>query len=120
MIGDHATHHLELDAPLTSDIAGLTSAVCAWTGVSTSPYDLPEVGLKAWQASMEYPGNVTAFVAPANHAWDPAGGDVDIPDIPAPKTLSDDEIMEAAEALRNSDPAALFMGGHALLSLIHI
>ena len=65
MIGDHATHHLELDAPLTSDIDGLTSAVCAWTGVSTSPDDLPEVGLKAWQASMEYPGNVTAFVAPA-------------------------------------------------------
>ena len=37
MIGDHATHHLELDAPLTSDIDGLTSAVCAWTGGSTSP-----------------------------------------------------------------------------------
>ena len=114
MIGDHATHHLELDAPLTSDIDGLTSAVCAWTGVSTSPEDLPEVGLKAWQASMEYPGNVTAFVAPANHAWDPASGDADIPKIPAPKTLSDDEINDAAEALKNSDAAALFMGGHAL------
>ena len=114
MIGDHATHHLEMDAPLTSDINGLTAAVCTWTGVSTSEDDLPVVGLKAWQASMEYPGNVTAFVAPANHAWDVASGDVDIPDIPAPNTLGDQEIIEAADALKSSDSAALFMGGHAL------
>jgi len=89
MIGDHATHHLELDAPLTSDIDGLTSAVCAWTGVSTSSDDLPEVGLAAWQASMTYPGQVTAFVAPANHAWDPATSDADIPVVPAPYTVGD-------------------------------
>ena len=63
---------------------------------------------------MEYPGNVTAFVAIGKPCLGSAGGDVDIPDIPAPKTLSDDEIMEAAEALRNSDSAALFMGGRAL------
>jgi acetolactate synthase-1/2/3 large subunit len=114
MIGDHATHHLELDAPLTSDIDGLTSAVCAWTGVSSSSDDLAEVGLKAWQASMAYPGQVTAFVAPANHAWDPATSDAAIPKAPAPNTLSDEQIREAANALRNSDAAALFMGGHAL------
>lgn len=114
MIGDHATHHLELDAPLTSDIDGLTSAVCAWTGVSSSSDDLPEVGLKAWQASMTYPGQVTAFVAPANHAWEPAASDAEIPATPAPSTLSDEQIIEAANALRNSDCAAVFMGGHAL------
>lgn len=114
MIGDHATHHLELDAPLTSDIDGLTSAVCAWTGVSTSSDDLPEVGLKAWQASMTYPGQVTAFVAPANHAWDPASSDSDLPEMPVPNTLDDEQIDKAANALKQSDSAALFMGGHAL------
>lgn len=114
MIGDHATHHLELDAPLTSDIDGLTSAICAWTGVSSSSDDLPEVGLKAWQASMTYPGQVTAFVAPANHAWEPATSDVEIPATPTPSRLCDEQIIEAANALRNSDRAAVFMGGHAL------
>lgn len=114
MIGDHATHHLELDAPLTSDIDGLTKAVCAWTGVSTSADDLPEIGLKAWQASMAYPGQVTAFIAPANHAWDTANSDADIPAIPAPSTVSDEQIGEAVEALRHSEAKALFMGGHAL------
>ena len=79
MIGDHATHHLELDAPLTSDIAGLTAAVCDWTGVSSSSDNLAKVGLEAWQASMSYPGKVTAFVAPANHAWEPANSDTPIP-----------------------------------------
>lgn len=114
MIGDHATHHLELDAPLTSDIDGLTSAVCAWTGVSKNADDLAAVGLDAWQASMEYPGQVTAFVAPANHAWDPASSEVDIPERPAPKTLSDEDVEKAVELLKQSDSAALFMGGHAL------
>ena len=81
-------------------------------GVSTSPDDLPEVGLKHGKPAWNIP--VTSPPLWPRHAWDPAGGDVDIPDMPAPKTLSDDEIMEAAEALRNSDSAALFMGGHAL------
>ena len=119
MIGDHATHHLELDAPLTSDSDGLTSAVCSWTGVSTSPDDLPEVGLNAWQASMEYPGNVTAFIAPANHAWDPATGDIDIPDIPTPKTLDDQQIEDAAQALKTSSSAAFSHRPNRQATLMH-
>jgi acetolactate synthase-1/2/3 large subunit len=63
---------------------------------------------------MSYPGQVTAFVAPANHAWDPATSDVEIPEAPVPNMLSDEQIREAANALRNSDSAALFMGGRAL------
>ena len=114
MIGDHATHHLELDAPLTSDIAGLTAAVCDWTGVSSSSDNLAKVGLEAWQASMSYPGKVTAFVAPANHAWEPANSDTPIPIIESAKTVSDDEITKAVEALRDGSAAAIFLGGHAL------
>ena len=114
MIGDHATHHLELDAPLTSDIKGLTAAVCAWTGTSTSADDLAEVGLQAWQKSLAYPGQVTAFVAPANHAWDATSADVQVPEIPSANTCSDKQISEAAEALMSGRATALFMGGHAL------
>ena len=114
MIGDHATHHLELDAPLTSDIKGLTAAVCSWTGTSTSADDLAEVGLQAWQESLVYPGQVTAFIAPANHAWDPTSADVQVPEIPPPNKCSDKQISDAAEALMSGRATALFMGGHAL------
>mgnify|MGYP000288830044 CR=1 FL=1 len=32
IVGDHASHHLSLDAPLTSDIEGLARTVSHWVG----------------------------------------------------------------------------------------
>src|SRR5512136_3174195 len=39
-IGEHATHHLPLDAPLTMDIAALTGSV-GWTLTVRSAQDMP-------------------------------------------------------------------------------
>src|SRR5512136_3061457 len=45
-IGDHATHHLGFDAPLTSDIAALTDTV-GWTRSVRSPQDMADASLAA-------------------------------------------------------------------------
>ena len=37
IVGDHATYHLEYDAPLTSDIEGIAGAVSHWVHSSRSP-----------------------------------------------------------------------------------
>ena len=115
MIGDHATHHLDLDAPLTSDIDGLTNAICAWTGRSDSADDLATTGLEAWRESLRYPGQVTAFVAPANHAWDEVdSSEGSIPELIATETADDTVIQQAIDALSQDGNSAIFMGGHAL------
>ena len=115
MIGDHATHHLDLDAPLTSDIDGLTNAICAWTGRSDSADDLATTGLEAWRESLRYPGQVTAFVAPANHAWDEVdSSEGSIPELIATETADDTVIQQAIDALSKDGNSAIFMGGHAL------
>src|SRR6267378_7993347 len=47
IVGDHATYHLQHDAPLTSDIEGLARVVSAW--VRTTP-DAASVGSDAAEA----------------------------------------------------------------------
>ena len=41
IIGEHATYHIEYDAPLTADIEGIASPVSHWVRRSRSPIRLP-------------------------------------------------------------------------------
>ena len=69
MIGDHATDHLQHDAPLTSDIRGFASPVSKTYLVSESATTLAQTGIDALAASLDYPGSISTFVVPADHAW---------------------------------------------------
>ena len=40
IVGDHATYHLQYDAPLTSDLDGLAKASSDWVGRRSTPDDL--------------------------------------------------------------------------------
>jgi acetolactate synthase-1/2/3 large subunit len=37
LVGDHATSHLQYDAPLTSDVEGIARPVSGWVHTSTGP-----------------------------------------------------------------------------------
>jgi acetolactate synthase-1/2/3 large subunit len=47
LVGDHATTHLELDAPLTSDIVAQANTVCDWVTVNGSAKTLATDGINA-------------------------------------------------------------------------
>lgn len=114
MIGDHATYHLQYDAPLTSDIVGFASPVSDWVGTSSSPDNLAETGLEALSASLQYPGQVASFIAPADHAWDPATGtNAGLTEPEAPR-VEDGVVHKAAASLKQDGPVALYLGGRAL------
>ena len=70
MIGDHATYHLQYDAPLTADIVGFATPVSDYVATSPSADDLAATGLGALTESLKYPGQVASFIAPADHAMD--------------------------------------------------
>lgn len=113
IVGDHATYHVALDAPLTCDVVGVATPMSDWVAVSTSPDDLAQRGADAFSASMEYPGRIATLIAPADHAWGastrrPAAPA--IPDVPQ----ADEAAIEAAAAALSRTPAALFLGGRAL------
>ena len=117
IVGEHATWHLELDAPLTSDLPGHARLCSAWTGAPASANDMARAGAEAVQASLQGAGKIATLIVPANHAWDPA----DEPD-PEDKTgkatgpgpVCDESIRIAGEQLLNGKNSALFLGGRAL------
>jgi len=114
MVGDHATWHLELDAPLTSDIRGLATPVSDWYGVSESANDLPACGVRALQNALSYPGQIATFVVPADHSWDPVTDIDDTTVAVSAEILTDEHIHLAADALRNNTRGALLLGARAL------
>ena len=69
-IGDHATHHLAFDTPLTSDIAALTGSV-GWTRTVKSSQEMAEASLAAVEAALGPPGRVASLIIPANCQWAP-------------------------------------------------
>jgi len=114
MIGDHATDHLKHDAPLTSDIRGFASPVSRTYQVSESATTLAQTGLDALAASLDYPGSISTFVVPADHAWTAAGPQQNQLRETTITRVKDDAIHAAAEALRRAKMSCLFLGGRAL------
>ena len=114
MIGDHATYHLEYDAPLTSDILGFAAPVSDWIATSESSDQLAGTGIAGWEAASVYPGQVASFIAPADHAWSGAAIEPPSPQLPDIPRAPDRAIQDAAEALRQGSVTALLLGGRAL------
>ena len=62
----------QYDAPLTSDVDGVARPMsdCAALALAGG---LADDGAAAVAAALEYPGKVATVIAPADHAWEPAG-----------------------------------------------
>ncbi|MEZ5922060.1 MAG: acetolactate synthase large subunit [Parvularculaceae bacterium] len=115
IVGDHARDHRALNAPLTSDIEGAARPFSDWVKTSASPETLAADGAEACRAAMRYPGAIATLIAPADCAWDEAGAPaapLARPDIPK---ADDAAIDDAVKALKSGAPAALFLGGMAMM-----
>ena len=114
MVGDHATDHLQHDAPLTSDIRGMATPVSQSFSVSPNAEALAQTGLQALSDSQSYPGSISTFVVPADHAWTAIAPPIThLPGITTARA-SDETIAAVAEQLRGAQHSALFLGGRAL------
>jgi acetolactate synthase I/II/III large subunit len=74
VVGEHATYHRALDAPLTSDIHGFASPVSAWIRVSESAAAVAADAAAAVQAARTPPGQIATLILPADTAWNEASG----------------------------------------------
>jgi acetolactate synthase-1/2/3 large subunit len=114
IVGDHATYHLKYDAPLTSDVLAHARIVSDWARASESADDLAVSGAEAVQASLRGAGKIATFIAPANHAWDPASREAPPLEAAGLEVVGQEAIEAAARQLGNGKKSVIFLGGRAL------
>jgi acetolactate synthase-1/2/3 large subunit len=112
IVGDHATYHQALDAPLASDIVGVARNVSRWVRESKGPETIAADAVDAINEARR--GGVATLILPADVSWlegaEP-GTRVTL-DVVVPSF--DDAVDLAAKALRSGETAALLVGGRAL------
>src|SRR5579863_5090826 len=114
IVGEHATYHVALNAPLTSDIEGVARPMSEWVKTSPSSKTIAADGALAIEAARRAPGHVATLILPADTAWNPAE-EVVTPQSPEPRRKVDPEtVVAAAKALTPGDGAMLLLGGVAL------
>src|ERR1700744_3016883 len=101
IVGDHATYHVQYDAPLASDIHGFARPVSAWVHSSASALTVAADGARAVQAALQYPGQIATLILPADAAWLEADRAAPALPKPSPAMVSSDGIDQAAAALRS-------------------
>jgi len=117
VIGEHATYHRHLDAPLTSDIEGFARPVSAWIRVAEDGSRIASDAMDAVEASLEPPGGIASLILPADTAWNPVAEPFDpaarafTP--PRPAAADGAAIEAAARALKSGEPCLLLLNGLA-------
>ena len=111
VIGDHATSHERVDAPLQSDIAAVAGSVSAWTGRPGAAADAWRAAADAVAAAMA--GGVATLIVPSDVAWSEGAGTAAVPPAPGPEPVDGDALDPAAAALTGGEPCALLIGGDA-------
>lgn len=114
LIGDHASWHLAADAPLTSDIESLARPVSHWVRRNRHAAELAADMADAVAAAGTTPGRVATLIVPHDAQYDAAHGPVAPRPLPTP-TVDATAVEHAAAVLRGGAPAALVLGGAALL-----
>jgi acetolactate synthase-1/2/3 large subunit len=114
IVGDHASYHLALDAPLTSDIESLAAPMSNWVRRISSPEDVADATEAAFRASLSPPG-VATLILPADAAWGEVASAQPLKvSPPAPSAVNMDTVREVANAIRNTPgEAAILVSGAA-------
>jgi len=115
IVGDHATDHLQYDAPLTSDVAAVARPMSAWVESSSSADNLASAGAAALRAALEPPGQIATLIVPADHAWSQAASAAPVLDRPSAGKPTGERIDEAARLMRSDKRVALLLGSGALV-----
>jgi acetolactate synthase-1/2/3 large subunit len=115
VIGDHATYHLQYDAPLTSDIVGFARPVSSWICESKSARTVAADAARAVQAACAAPGGIASLILPADTAWNEADHAADPLPVLGPQPVSEAAVKFAATLLENGKRTVILVRGRGLL-----
>jgi acetolactate synthase-1/2/3 large subunit len=115
IVGDHATYHRHLDAPLTSDIHSIASAVSGWIRTSEDPVSVAGDGAAAVAASYGPPAQIATLILPADVAWNGPARPADPIAARAPAPPDPARVEDVARTLKDAGvTGGLVMNGAAL------
>jgi acetolactate synthase-1/2/3 large subunit len=115
VIGQHATYHLRLDTPLTSDIEAIARPYSKWLRTSVSSANAGRDAAEAAAAACTAPGQIATLIVPADVSWGEAGSLAALPAIvPKAPVPAADAVEPAAAMLRSGLRTAILMTGNAL------
>lgn len=118
IVGEHATTHLALDAPLTSDIEGLARPMSHWVRTVQSVDSIAQDGRDAVAQATGRPGRIATLALPADMAWSEAG--TEQPALgklrePPAQPVEQNAVIAAARALKSDGASTLLLlGGRAV------
>lgn len=114
IVGQHATYHIDYNAPLTSDIEGLARPMSAWVRTSPDAQSVARDGAAAIAAAKSAPPQIATLILPADTAWNEADGIADVPADAQRPSYSPHAVEAAARVLRSGEPTLLLLTGGAL------
>src|SRR4051812_31799279 len=109
IVGDHATYHQALDAPLASDIVSVANNVSGWVRSTNRPEDVGRDAAEAITAARG--GCVATLILTADASWSDGGEAVASLAARALHSANDLELI--AKVLQSGEPTALMVGGRA-------
>lgn len=111
IVGDQATYHRPLDAPLTADTDGLARVVSNWVRTTTAAADVGRDAAAAIQAARTHPGQIATLILPSDASWDAGGVVAEVPPPPSPAPINPRAVEEAARMLRNAKRTLVLLAG---------
>jgi acetolactate synthase-1/2/3 large subunit len=115
IVGDHATYHLAVDAPLTSDIEGLARPMSKWVRTARSADTVSSDAAEAISAARGAPAGVATLILPADTAWNATTNKtVHKPHVPSSVAVDQTLLETAAKVLRSGKKTMLLLGDTAL------
>jgi acetolactate synthase-1/2/3 large subunit len=111
IVGDQATYHRPLDAPLTADTDGLARVTSNWVRTTTSAPDVGRDAAAAIQAARTHPGQIATLILPSDASWDSGGFVAEVPPPPSPALISPRAVEEAARILRRGEKTLILLAG---------
>ncbi len=107
IVGQHATYHIDYNAPLTSDIEGLARPMSAWVRTSPDAKSVAADGAAAIAAARG--AQVATLILPADTAWNDADGVAQVPGETQCASYSAQAVEQAAKLIRNGGASTLLL-----------
>ena len=114
IVGDQATYHRPLDAPLTADTEGWARGVSGFVRTTMASDKVGADAAVTVQAAQMSPGSIATLILPSDSSWND-GGVIGTP-LPAPAVPQVDPhaVRHAARVLREQKNVLILLGGMAL------
>jgi len=112
-VGDQATYHRPLDAPLTADSEGWARGV-GWVRTARHAAEVGADAAVAVQAARTGHGQIATLLLPSDTCWDEGGVVAPQLPVPAPGSVAPASVRAAAQVLRGGAGVLLLLGNAAL------